>query len=118
MKNLLGAVLLLSSFNCIAGNPTCSGEVTAIGLSASSYLSVSVVGAGTNLRDVNVCNLDKTDIRFSATACKSLQSLLMAAKASREHVTLWFYEGQFSSCAMSWDSLTDHGFYHIRTTRP
>lgn len=117
MKAFLGSFLLLFSLNCIAGYPTCSGEVTAVGLSANSNLSVSIIGQDTNLRDVSICNLDNSDNRFTTTACKSMQSLLMAAKASREHVTLWFYEGQFSSCAISWVSLTEHGFYHVRASR-
>jgi len=118
MNKLKIFILLISgafsSSIVVAGNPTCSGKISGVSLSGSGGVYATIKGSSTNLVDVLFCQIGSTTGSFSGQSCNALLSMLMAGEATGSSATLWFNTGYFESCNLSWTSLKDDSFYHIK----
>jgi hypothetical protein len=107
--------LMCGSLSVYAGNPSCTGIVSGVGMSATGSVYASVKGGtATKFTDVVFCSLHEAEGGYSGEACKGVLSLLLSASAMKKSATLWFREASFDKCTNSWMALDSIGLYHLR----
>jgi len=115
IKKIFTSILIVM-FGCpVFASKSCTGMLSDVSISASGNLYVSIKNSSNqvNIDNVAFCNVNQTQGKYNAEACKVVYGLMLSGVAQKKTGTAWFKDDDFS-CAQSWGSVYENGFYHFR----
>lgn len=115
------AMALLLNSNTAQAYSTCTGKVTAVSVSADGSVFLNLSGAGVNIADSVICNVN-TNLTIgmgtlTKETCVQMFGLAHAAFLSGRNVTLFSSNSTQTMCtAPSWSLLynSTYNFYHLK----